>query len=278
MAARTPALFLDRTSIMVGADPEFFVKKGDKFVSGHNFPCGTKDKPRKTGHGAVQVDGMALELNVKPAFTRTGFVQNFRGVVFDLHNIVSEWDRDCYIVAESIAPFGLEYIQKMPPMVKALGCDPDFNAYSLEVNDTPKSETPFRTGAGHIHIGWAENQEGMEHFFKCAALVKQLDYTVGLRTLLFDTEPRRRMLYGKAGAFRPKDYGCEYRVPSNAWCQSEELAGLMFDGVIQAIDLLNDGRDLDKETDGLARQCIDNNETEWAAKYPKLADLLIADL
>lgn len=274
MAARTPDLFLDRSGLLVGADPEFFVKSGDKFVSAHNFPCGSKDKPRKTAHGHVQVDGMALELNVKPSFTRTGFVQAFRAVVFDLDEIVRTWDKDAYLVAESVAPFSVEYMKGLPPKATALGCDPDFNAYTMEANPTPQAETPFRTGAGHIHIGWAENQEGMEHFFKCATLVKQLDYTIGLKTLLFDNEPRRRMLYGKAGAFRPKDYGCEYRVPSNAWCQSEELAGVMFDGVIKAVDLLNEGIDLDKQTEGLARECIDKNDTEWHTKYPKLADMI----
>lgn len=274
MAARTPAVFLDRSSILVGADPEFFVKKGDNFISAHNFPCGTKDKPRKTEHGAVQVDGMALELNVKPSFTRGGFVTAFRGCVFDLDQIVREWDKEAYLVAESVAPFSLTYMNGLPPKATALGCEPDFNAYTMEVNPTPQVETPFRTGAGHIHIGWAENQEGMEHFFKCATLVKQLDYTIGLRTLLFDAEPRRRMLYGKAGAFRPKDYGVEYRVPSNAWCKSEELAAVMYDGVIRAIDLLNEGKDLDADTAGLARECIDRNDTEWHTKYPKLADLI----
>ena len=58
MAARN--VFLDTASILVGADPEFFVKKGDKFISAHDFPCGTKDKPRKTAHGHVQVDAGLL--------------------------------------------------------------------------------------------------------------------------------------------------------------------------------------------------------------------------
>lgn len=275
MAARTPAVFLDRSGISVGADPEFFVKKGDKYISAHFFPCGTKDKPRQTEHGSVQCDGMALELNVRPAFTASNFVTNFRGALFDLDKIVRGWEKECYLVAESVAPFSLEYIKRLPTSATELGCNPDFNAYTMAQNDLPNAETPFRTGAGHIHIGWTENAEGMEHFFKCAELVKQLDYTIGLRTLLFDTDPRRRLLYGKAGSFRPKPYGCEYRVPSNAWCQSEELASMMFEGVIDAIDMMNSGQVWDKETMGLARELIDTNQTEWVAKYPKLADNIL---
>lgn len=269
------SVFLDRASISIGADPELFIKKDGKFVSAHNYPCGDKQHPRRTDHGEVQNDGVALELNIRPAFTRGQFVLNFRGVLYDLDRIVKTWDKgEGYLVAEPVAPFAPEYLKNLPDRAKELGCNPDFNAYTSSPNDRPNGDVPFRTGAGHLHIGWAENQEGVEHFMKCADLVRQLDYTVGLRTVLFDHEPRRRMLYGKAGTFRPKPYGCEYRVPSNAWCQSEARAGDMFDSVIQAVDLLNKGRDLDKETEGLAREIIDNNKVDWPTLYPELAKVL----
>lgn len=275
MAAHSPVVFIDRSSLFVGADPELFLKKGDEFISAHTYPCGTKSKPRQTQHGHVQVDGIALEMNVKPARSRREFVMNFRGVVNDLDEIVRSWQGgEAYLVAESVAPMSLEKLQALPETAKALGCNPDWNAYTMGHNETPNVMTPFRTGAGHIHIGWSENCEGLEHLEKCAQLVKTLDYTIGLKTLMFDHEPRRRMLYGKAGAFRPKDYGCEYRVPSNAWCQSEELAGVMFDGVIQAVNFLNEGIDIDKETEGLARHLIDKNQIDWHEQYPKLYDRL----
>lgn len=276
MAARTP-IFLDRSSITIGADPELFLKSGDEYISAHTYPCGTKERPRQTQHGHVQVDGIALELNVRPAATRRNFILNFRGVIHDLDDIVRTWGSGkAYLVAEPVVPFSLERLLELPESARILGCNADFSAYTMAANETPECKTPIRTGAGHLHIGWGQGYEGYQHFEKCAKLVKTLDYTVGLRTLLFDQEPRRRMLYGKAGAFRPKSYGCEYRVPSNAWCQSEDLAGQMYDGVIQAIDILNDGVDLDLETNGLARECIDKNVIDWPEKYPKLADRILS--
>jgi hypothetical protein len=207
---------------------------------------------------------------------------NYRGALFDLNEIISKWTkkdgRECYLVAEPIAIFSKDLLDRLPPHVKELGCNPDYNAYTLEPNPTPNgSDVVFRTGAGHLHIGWTDGAEGMEHFEKCARLVKQLDYTVGLVTLLFDDEPRRRALYGKAGAFRPKPYGLEYRVPSNAWCKSEALARTMFHGCMKAVELLNEGEEFDKDCDGLARLCIDNNKTSWQAEYPKLADKILED-
>lgn len=273
--------FIDRTAVCIGADPEFFVKTGDAFVSGHNFPCGGKDNPRRTEHGAVQCDGLALELNVNPAFTTNQFVMNFRGALYDLDKIVKNWavgGREYYLVAEPVALFSKELMDRLPLHVKELGCNPDWNAYTGEANLTPKGDgLLFRTGAGHLHIGWTEKAEGFEHWEKCARLVKQLDYTVGLVTLLFDNEPRRRALYGKAGAFRPKPYGLEYRVPSNAWCKSETLARTMFHGCMKAVELLNEGVEIDKDCAGLARSCIDNNKTSWQVDYPKLADILLEE-
>lgn len=270
------AVFIDRTALSIGADPEFFLKIGDKFISGHNYATiGTKREPRKTAHGAVQRDGVALEVNVDPAFTEDKFVHNLRGVLFDLDQIVRGWSKEAYLVAEPVATFHPEFLNRIPPEYRALGCTPDYNAYSLEPNPIPDAELPIRTGSGHLHVGWTEGAEGVEHFEKCARLVRQLDYTVGLRTLLFDAEPRRRLLYGKAGAFRAKPYGVEYRTPSNAWCAQEETAKAMFSGCILAVDLLNKGTDLDKETEGLARELIDNNKTDWHTEYPKLADLVL---
>jgi hypothetical protein len=46
--------------------------------------------------------------------------------------------------------------------------------------------------------------------------------------LFYDNDVERRELYGKAGAYRPKPYGCEYRVLSNRWLTSSTLIGWVF--------------------------------------------------
>jgi len=107
----------------------------------------------------------------------------------------------------------------LPDTAKELGCDPDYNAYTLLPNPRPDGERPFRTAAGHVHVGWGADipVDNSEHMEICASFVKMMDATVGMYMTFIDREPRRRELYGKAGAFRPKSYGVEYRTPSNAW-------------------------------------------------------------
>lgn len=217
--------------LLVGADPELFVRDGKgQLISGHHFQCGTKEKPMAVANGHVQNDGMALEFNVKPSETRIEFVSNTLAVLKDLNSFVQQIDQDAKLVPLPVADFGEKYIDSVPVDVSALGCNPDYNAYTESPNPTPNGSLPFRTGSGHIHIGWTTNEEPTngEHFARCCALAKEMDYYLGLPSLLWDSENRRRQLYGKAGAFRPKPYGMEYRVLSNAWLRRTDLMDFVF--------------------------------------------------
>lgn len=257
-------------TIRIGADPEFFVKQSNRFISGHIFKCGTKELPLKTKHGFVQVDGLALEANVPPAETRDQFIQNVQGVIGDLNEIVLK--KKCAIVAQPTVMFGKKYLDSLPRHVSQLGCNPDYNAYTGGMNEAPNRNLPFRTGAGHIHIGWTEDAdlEDMVHLERCILLVKTMDYFVGLRTLKFDTDAKRRELYGCAGTFRPKHYGVEYRVPSSAWCKSPQLMGMIFDATMDAVNYAQD-KNIDEKFDSFAQAAIDKNMTDWDEINPDVA-------
>lgn len=257
--------------LLIGADPEFFVKKNGEFISGHTFECGTKSLPMKTEHGHVQVDGVALEVNVPPAETRDGFVANVLAVISDLHEIVGP--AGCEVIAQPTALFDQKYFKSLPRAVRQLGCNPDYNAYTMGLNDTPNGRVPFRTGAGHIHLGWTKDQDTQDwsFFVACCDLARQLDYFVGLRTLKFDKDNTRRSLYGNAGAFRPKPYGMEYRVPSSAWLTDRTLMEEVYDASVAGFEYTNSGGDMDLEFDQFARTCIDKNVTNWETLCPAVA-------
>lgn len=258
--------------LFIGADPEFFVRNAEgAFVSGHTFKCGTKQLPQKTKHGAVQVDGLALEANVTPSETKEAFVANILAVMDDLREIVSV--EGCTIVAQPTALFSKKYMSGLPRHVKELGCNPDYNAYTMDMNTPPNAAVPFRTGAGHIHLGWTEGktESDGQHFFDCCTMVRNMDYFVGLRTLKFDGDAQRRELYGKAGAFRPKPYGMEYRVPSSAWLADTKLMEEVFDATKQCFEYTNAGGDMDKKFEYFAQTAIDKNMTDWDKILPDVA-------
>lgn len=218
--------------ILVGADPEVFVwdKETEAFVSGHGMVEGTKQDPQPVEGGAVQVDGMALEFNIDPASTAEEFSGRVTSVMAQLQAMIG----DRYeLRATPVAEFGAEYIAAQPEVARVLGCEPDWSAYTEKLNETPNAEMPFRTASGHIHIGWTEDAEidDPEHMAACFMLARHMDLFIGFQTYLWsdvDLEIKRRELYGKAGCFRPKSYGMEYRTPSNTWLQSEEIMQHVF--------------------------------------------------
>lgn len=242
--------------LLIGADPELFVTNGRKNVSGYGLIPGTKEDPHPVANGAVQVDGMALEFNIDPAATEEEFVNNIKSVMSQLEAMVPDYE----LVAKPTAKFSKKTISEQPPEALELGCDPDYNAYTGEENPAPEiGDGLARTGAGHIHIGWTTDVDPKhpEHMEACCMIAKQLDYYLGVPSILFDDDVKRRQMYGKAGCFRPKSYGMEYRTPSNAWLKSEDLMRWVYRTVVKAANDLEAGESMFNKYGNIGQMFID---------------------
>lgn len=226
----------------IGTDPELFVrnKETGEYRSGHTLIPGNKQDPYVVKGGAVQVDGVALEFNTNPAETSSeflSFITMVRSAMtrMALNEMGPGWD----VVATPTAVFTKEYFDELPEEPKRLGCTPDYNAYTGKPNHPPHTDEPFRTGAGHIHVGWGQyfDPHDEEHFETCRNVVKQLDAVLFPLSYMWDQDEKRRELYGKKGSFRPKSYGVEYRPLSNAYLNSPKVITQVFDVTMGAVDL-----------------------------------------
>jgi len=226
--------------ILVGADPELFVKKDGELVTANGLVPGTKQAPYPVKQGAVQVDGMALEFNIDPANDEVEFVDNIITVMAQLKEMVPAHE----FLIEAAVCFKESYMKQMPADALELGCEPDFNAYTGMENPPPDRAVPnMRTAAGHIHVGWTEGvaePKGAQHMNMCEGLAKQLDLFLGVPFVLLNDCPERKVMYGKAGSFRPKSYGMEYRVLSNKWLLNEALMFFVYRNTIRAVEELQD--------------------------------------
>lgn len=221
----------------VGADPELFVlDRGGRPVSAAGLIPGTKAKPHPVEGGAIQVDGMAAEFNIDPCETFEQFDSRIKGVMRQLKDFLPT---GYSLSATPFVVFDQDVWDAAPPEAKELGCSPDFNAWTGGVNPPPrcKQRPTLRTASGHLHIGWTEDADmgDISHIVNCQDLVKQLDWYLGAWSLKKDPSPTRRLLYGKAGACRYKDYGVEYRVLSNFWLTSKTLRLQVWNRLHQAI-------------------------------------------
>lgn len=244
----------------LGADPEVFVQDltSQTVVSAHNLVPGTKKQPYPVPCGAVQVDGMALEFNIEPATNSDQFVTNLMTVMTQLEGMLPTNMAFANITSHY---FPSAYMETQPRDALELGCEPDYNAYTGTTNPPPNDTTTLRTAAGHVHLGFDIANPGT-HFEDCCMIVKQLDYFLALPSMWVDDAERRR-LYGKAGAFRPKSYGLEYRVLGNWWIAKPLYMSWIWDQTANAINYLADGIYLPDEF-GPAEDIINNNDKSAA--------------
>jgi hypothetical protein len=220
-----------------GCDPELFVVNPEGvYVSAEGLIPGTKSEPYKVDLGAVQVDGMAAEFNIDPVDNYKDWEKNIVTVMKQLQGMLPPGYK---LRNTASVQFDKTVWEKTPDDAKALGCQPDFDAWTGGVNPPglrPESAPTLCCAGGHIHFGWTKEAELDEtHLTNCRDLVKQLDWYLGGWSLTQDKDNVRRKLYGKAGACRYKDYGVEYRTLSNFWVGNSSYRRYVWDRMQTAI-------------------------------------------
>ena len=214
----------------IGSDIEFFVynREGQLVPSqgliGDNEK-GTKHNPIKDMRFTFQRDNVALEFATPICHSKKEYVQAIREGIMKLHAMIPE---GYSLKAVPSAIFQKEQLEH--PEAMEFGCDPDFNAWRKgRVNPKPYSDNMcLRTAGFHIHVGHKElhTKEMKEK------MIRNMDRLLGVFSILVDRSPEsalRKELYGKAGAFRPTPYGCEYRTLSSFWASHPKYTEIAFD-------------------------------------------------
>lgn len=243
-------------NVRYGADPELFLMdRNNELRSAIGLIGGSKHDPRKLDNlgNAVQEDNVAVEFNIAPATTRGEFIANIEYVMSYLAKYVAD-EHDLRLCVIPAGHFPLAEL--LDPRALVFGCDPDYNVWTRSANESPvlpKGMENLRSAGGHLHVSWDKpRQDTVEE------LIKALDVFCGAKSIQYDGDNLRRKLYGKAGAFRFKPYGAEYRTLSNFWIRSPDLVGWVFDQAEHALDYLNSGGTVSDEHLPLIQDCINN--------------------
>lgn len=269
---------MTKRHLLVGCDPEFFVfRNSEGIVSAHGMVPGTKAQPHAAGTGAIQVDGLALEFNTKPAKTEEEFDKNVSEMLERLEAMLPKDHR--LDRTTTTHTFSREYLSHLPDEAKELGCEADFSAYTGLENPAPDEHTAIRTTSGHVHLGWdsERNVADPSHFNSCMIIAQELDIMLGVPSVILDPEgAKRRVLYGMAGAFRPKPYGVEYRVLSNFWVDNANYRKWVFKQSSRAYNGLMGN--LPDQEPGQNRIRPNTAETCIRANDAKLAQRIVEEL
>jgi len=255
------------TNVTIGADPELFIinEETKKVVSAIGLIPGEKGNPYKAddmpnGFG-IETDNILSEFNIPPCTSEVSFINSIEYMKQYIDKFVKSKNPKLGIMctASALVPTS----QLKSPQAKEFGCDIDFNAYTEEANPKPKgNRTNIRSAGMHIHLGYDYN-----NIDTSLMLIKYLDMYLGIPSILKDSDKKRRSLYGKAGCFRLKPYGCEYRVLSSALMKDIDLIRFVWRQVSRAITAHNSGYPLANSSD--IQTAINNSDVELASKIIK---------
>lgn len=250
------------TDIKIGADIELFLRNRGtgEIVSAEGLIPGTKYKPfifdESSEYYALSLDNVSPEFCIPPSENAAEF---YFGIEKALKYIESIIPKELETVAVPAAYLNEKYLQT--ENAKTFGCEPDFNAWTEMQNMPPAPNENMRTAGGHIHIGYKN-----PNVFINKSLIKALDIYLGVPSILQEPENDRKRMYGKAGAYRDKSYGVEYRTISNYYLQSKELTDWVFQNTMEAINFVNKGgcNGLNIQEKEEIVNCINYNDHELA--------------
>lgn len=253
----------------LGADPEvFLVDSTNKPISSIGLIGGNKWHPVQVENlpegFTLQEDNVALEFGIPPAATEDQFVEHIRTVLqagLSKCKGLTFSKLSCTIFPED---------QMQHPAAHMFGCEPDFDAWTEKENEKPTPPHPFmRSAGGHVHIETKLNKTNV---------VKACDLTLAVPSVLMDDGAERKQLYGKAGCYRPKPYGVEYRTLSNFWIFGEKYVRWVWKNTQRALEEISDKGEwtgIEAHYGKVIQDCVNNNDKKVAERLVKEFDLYV---
>lgn len=215
-------------NLTLGADPEFFlynIAKG-RIEPAVGLIGGTKENGLfiPTGESILE-DNVMVEFTTTVCKNAEELNSSIKRALAHLRNVLPQYYEFVFKASHVFEPADLNSQQ-----AQEIGCEPDYNAYTLRMNKPGNPKNLMRTCSGHIHLGYDNPSIDTS-----LDLVMIMDVFLGIPSVLLDEDRDRRKMYGKAGCYRLKKYGVEYRVLSNFWVNKPELVNWVVNNINQGI-------------------------------------------
>lgn len=262
-------------NVTIGADIEVFLQDKDsgEIISAEGIIKGTKEEPFRfvpnNAHFATSLDNIMAEFCIPPCRTDEEFSKNIQFALAYIDNCIKE--NNLITLIQPAARINEKYLQT--ENAKLFGCDPDYNVWNGLQNMAPMPGGNLRSCGAHIHIGYEHSSEDVNEM-----LIKAMDIFVGIPSVIAEPDNERKLLYGKAGSFRKKVYGVEYRTVSNYYVTNESMMKWIFNSTKKAIKFVNEGGilQLGYDTELEIQRCINNADKDLAEQLIKRFEIKLA--
>lgn len=215
------------TTCSVGSDPEFFFKRNGEVVPSTDII--------ETETNSVTRDGFQGELNPRSDYCREIAGKRIAQAIVAAEKMAVK--KGAHVSFQMSEIIDGKAWKNAPAEIKRFGCNPTTNVHEADFERPNGQRVKFRSAGGHIHLGLPARLKN-----KYEDIVKVMDVVVGNTCVLIDRDPanaRRRKYYGRAGEYRVKPYGLEYRVPSNFWLKHYVLWSMVSGLARNAISIVD---------------------------------------
>jgi len=138
------------TSYTLGYDLEIFIEDGNGKIVPAEIALIAGWKKHIPREYFAEIDGMAFEVKVLEQSCREDVSLSIYNRLKNIPKILKKG----YIISNKTFGF-IDKFDEAKEENKELGCEPDFNVYTEDINRIPPNAAmlPFRSVGGHIHIG-----------------------------------------------------------------------------------------------------------------------------
>jgi hypothetical protein len=224
------ALKITRIGVTFGCDPELFFAKDGKIIGSEKVlpKEGLTVRDTYYSHGKVVRDGIQVEINPKENSCRA-LLGNSISQCFRQLSRTIQADESLSVNFSPVVKVSKKELASLDEKSRTFGCAPSLNTNKASegvVKTVDPEKYPYRSAAGHIHLGLEGMNVGWRTPAKLPTLINLCDVLVAIPCVLIDRDPgnvERRKVYGRAGEYRLPEYGVEYRTLSNFWLRAYPL-------------------------------------------------------
>lgn len=148
----------------------------------------------------------------------------------------------------------------------AFGCTPSLSLYGETFPTADPRSINFRTAGGHMHFSFSPEKY-------IPTVIRELDRilsVIAVSMYQYYDEPRRRMVYGRAGEYRLTKYGFEYRTPGPSWLVHPFFINFQFELARRVMGMVvaAKGKHIEEwdATEEEVRECINTCDVALAHK------------
>jgi len=270
--------YINLENVTIGSDPEYAAIDSNgipRSVAG--FLPGTKKKPFDLEDGvSCQVDNVGAECCIPPCKSEMEFVRNMVIAKVRTKKKLQELAPDYTLISASSLRYADSELQS--DEARLFGCEPSYCVYTANVSPrpTPEQVGNLRSFGFHIHIGFPI-EEGENQIEYVNAIIKAMDYQIGVASIVIDRDTDRRSIYGNAGDLRFRMIKnilvIEYRTLGGFMHSNTELIAFVYRQTLKAIDMVNIG--IDDINFIQCQEIIDNGDLDAALAFCKKRNIEI---